>query len=390
MLADSPTAAWTLATTSHHPSPQTPRQTEEQPRCGIRIAGESLGILATGPRLNLRSVGLWTNQLPPQPYSPCITCRRQLRSDPSARASCVPAGGTRTLRFGISTLVGMGLLATGIATGGAAAAPQGSTPLDANEDIAWKGCGEQLECATVRVPLDWDHPRGRQIKLAVIRHLASRPEERIGSMFVNPGGPGGSVQAVRDDASEFWTPAGQGRFDVVGWDIRGAPSARRRGGQHPCAVLSQREAQGAVSRRPVDSRDGARSRVAYARTTAAPSRDAAARSAAAFSATSPPPTRPAISITCAGSSATRASPTWASPRALHRADLRQHVPPPRAGAGPGRRGRPGRLHPGNRGGVREPTRSQRPRVRGLPVAVPKRGAGPLRARGRRLGRGARR
>jgi pimeloyl-ACP methyl ester carboxylesterase len=121
----------------------------------------------------------------------------------------------RVLRLGViglSTLVGALLLATGIATSAAAAGPK---------DIAWKGCGEQLECAKVRVPLDWDHPRGSKIKLAVIRHLASRPDERIGSMFVNPGGPGGSVEQVRGDGADL-DAAGQGRFDVVGWDIRGA------------------------------------------------------------------------------------------------------------------------------------------------------------------------
>ena len=82
-----------------------------------------------------------------------------------------------TFRLGLLTLVGMLFLSTPVA--GAS-----------NEDIAWKACGEQLECAKVRVPLDWDRPGGRKIKLAVIRHLASRPEERIGSLFVNPGGPG--------------------------------------------------------------------------------------------------------------------------------------------------------------------------------------------------------
>ena len=44
----------------------------------------------------------------------------------------------------------------------------------------------------MRVPLDWARPNGRRIRLAVIRHLASRPDERIGSLFFNPGGPGGS------------------------------------------------------------------------------------------------------------------------------------------------------------------------------------------------------
>ena len=100
-----------------------------------------------------------------------------------------------------------------LATGEAFAAP-----------IAWGACdppGEQLECATVRVPLDWDDPDGPMIGLSVIRHLASRPEQRIGSMFVNPGGPGESgVGLIRGDPEglDAW---GDGRFDVVSWDPRG-------------------------------------------------------------------------------------------------------------------------------------------------------------------------
>ncbi|MFN8182947.1 MAG: alpha/beta hydrolase [Candidatus Nanopelagicales bacterium] len=87
--------------------------------------------------------------------------------------------------------------------------------------IAWTSCGERLECARIRVPLDWDRPRGRTISLAVIRHLASRPEERIGSLFINPGGPGESgVELVKGAGSELdaW---GDGRFDLVSWDPRG-------------------------------------------------------------------------------------------------------------------------------------------------------------------------
>ena len=53
--------------------------------------------------------------------------------------------------------------------------------------ISWTACGPRLECASVAVPLDWRHPGGPTITLAVVRHLASRPDRRIGSLFVNPG-----------------------------------------------------------------------------------------------------------------------------------------------------------------------------------------------------------
>jgi pimeloyl-ACP methyl ester carboxylesterase len=82
-------------------------------------------------------------------------------------------------------------------------------------------CGERLECAKVQVPLDWARPDGPKISLSVIRYLASRPEQRIGSLFVNFGGPGvPGVSGVRAGGDRLDALA-QGRFDIVGWDPRG-------------------------------------------------------------------------------------------------------------------------------------------------------------------------
>jgi hypothetical protein len=70
----------------------------------------------------------------------------------------------------------------------------------------------------VAVPLDWDRPRGRTITLAVVGHLASRPGERIGSLFVNPGGPGDpGVAMVLDgveDPVRWMVEAAVGRYLV--------------------------------------------------------------------------------------------------------------------------------------------------------------------------------
>ncbi|SNT49794.1 TAP-like protein [Asanoa hainanensis] len=90
--------------------------------------------------------------------------------------------------------------------------------------IAWTSCeglGAEFQCAMVPVPLDWSEPNGEQIELSVMRRLASNPEQRIGSMFTDPGGPGQSgVDLIRNSAADIdaW---GDGRFDVVGWDPRG-------------------------------------------------------------------------------------------------------------------------------------------------------------------------
>jgi pimeloyl-ACP methyl ester carboxylesterase len=86
--------------------------------------------------------------------------------------------------------------------------------------IAWTRCGVRLQCARVRVPLDWARPGGPTISLAVIRYLASRPARRIGSLFVNGGGASGSVELVRSEGARL-DALGQGRFDIVGWALRG-------------------------------------------------------------------------------------------------------------------------------------------------------------------------
>ena len=57
--------------------------------------------------------------------------------------------------------------------------------------------------------------------LAVIRHLASQPEQRIGSIFVNPGGPGESGVGLVRGNPEGLDAWGDGRFDIVSWDPRG-------------------------------------------------------------------------------------------------------------------------------------------------------------------------
>ncbi|MBK9739851.1 MAG: alpha/beta fold hydrolase [Actinobacteria bacterium] len=90
-----------------------------------------------------------------------------------------------------------------------------------SRSIAWKACGARLECARVQVPLDWDRPLGRTISLKVIRHLASRPEQRRGSLFINPGGPGDTGVGLVEGAGDDLDAWGGGRFDVVSWDPRG-------------------------------------------------------------------------------------------------------------------------------------------------------------------------
>jgi pimeloyl-ACP methyl ester carboxylesterase len=87
--------------------------------------------------------------------------------------------------------------------------------------LSWSDCSQGFQCATAQVPRDYANPTGPAISLALIRLPASDPAHRIGSLFVNPGGPGGSgVDFVRF-AAQLFPAEVLARFDLVGFDPRG-------------------------------------------------------------------------------------------------------------------------------------------------------------------------
>jgi pimeloyl-ACP methyl ester carboxylesterase len=76
-----------------------------------------------------------------------------------------------------------------------------------------------MECATIAVPLDHDDPDGPTIDLALLRRPARDPDARVGSLVVNPGGPGASGLSLA--ATLVLPRAVLDRFDIVGFDPRG-------------------------------------------------------------------------------------------------------------------------------------------------------------------------
>src|SRR3954453_23772155 len=88
--------------------------------------------------------------------------------------------------------------------------------------IAWSKCFGQFQCGTLQVPLDYSKPNGTTISLAVVKLPATDPAHRIGSLLLNPGGPGGSgVDYTGFAGAELYTPEVRARFDLVGFDPRG-------------------------------------------------------------------------------------------------------------------------------------------------------------------------
>lgn len=89
--------------------------------------------------------------------------------------------------------------------------------------IHWTPCvhNSGFDCAKVQVPLDYRKPKGKQIELTVIRIQAADPSQRIGSLLMNPGGPGGLGTESLPNWLKFFPPTLRQRFDLVSWDPRG-------------------------------------------------------------------------------------------------------------------------------------------------------------------------
>lgn len=86
--------------------------------------------------------------------------------------------------------------------------------------LEWERCGE-FQCTTATAPLDWSHPSAGETELALVRQTA-RGGDRIGSLLVNPGGPGSSGYDFIAESIDFAVGEPlQERYDVVGFDPRG-------------------------------------------------------------------------------------------------------------------------------------------------------------------------
>jgi pimeloyl-ACP methyl ester carboxylesterase len=91
-----------------------------------------------------------------------------------------------------------------------------------SQEPVWGSCGDRLECGTVTVPVDWERPQGATLDIAVVRRPAEDAAARIGSLLINPGGPGVSgVDHVRESAEQGTTRDLRAAFDLVGFDPRG-------------------------------------------------------------------------------------------------------------------------------------------------------------------------
>ncbi|MGE6737946.1 alpha/beta fold hydrolase, partial [Streptomyces sp. NPDC059900] len=124
---------------------------------------------------------------------------------------------------------GLAAAAPGAQSPSALASPA-STEADAlrpytRQKPAWKRCGPDtpaaFRCATLKVPLDYRKPGGRQIDVAISRLRTSAPGKRHGVLLSNPGGPGGPGLELPLELDRQLPRQVKERYDLIGFDPRG-------------------------------------------------------------------------------------------------------------------------------------------------------------------------
>ncbi|WP_228973196.1 alpha/beta hydrolase [Streptomyces sp. DH12] len=91
-----------------------------------------------------------------------------------------------------------------------------------DQKLTWTACGD-LQCADLTVPMDYEHPgNGRTFVLPVAKARTAEADRRIGSLVLNPGGPGSpGVRSLQDGIAESISATVRDRFDIVSFDPRG-------------------------------------------------------------------------------------------------------------------------------------------------------------------------
>jgi pimeloyl-ACP methyl ester carboxylesterase len=86
--------------------------------------------------------------------------------------------------------------------------------------IKWQSCNQDFQCATLAVPIDYSKLSTGTFEIALLKYEA-RTSKKLGSLIVNPGGPGGSGVDYAYAAEYIFSPAILDRYDIVGFDPRG-------------------------------------------------------------------------------------------------------------------------------------------------------------------------
>ena len=153
-------------------------------------------------------------------------CQPRISAAGAATPTSVPAPTNQTSTAAGESIDGSTGGSTASTTGAStsqASAPQGLENFY-NQDIDWQDCSDgtsPFQCGTVTVPLDYEHPDGRTITIALKKLPASDSDAEHGSLFINPGGPGASGIRTLETLATALPEELRATYDVVGFDPRG-------------------------------------------------------------------------------------------------------------------------------------------------------------------------
>ena len=89
------------------------------------------------------------------------------------------------------------------------------------QTLTWASCRGGFECATLEVPVDYQDPGGATIGVALLKDPADSTADRVGSLVVNPGGPGAPGTSYAESSSFAFRDVIRRDFDIIGFDPRG-------------------------------------------------------------------------------------------------------------------------------------------------------------------------
>jgi pimeloyl-ACP methyl ester carboxylesterase len=106
-----------------------------------------------------------------------------------------------------------------------AASPEELTNLDSyySQELVWDDCKDdkKFECAEIQVPVDYQNPGDASLTLALKKLPAKQSSNKVGSLLINPGGPGGSGTDYVTYAEDAFGKRLMDSFDIIGFDPRG-------------------------------------------------------------------------------------------------------------------------------------------------------------------------
>jgi len=115
-----------------------------------------------------------------------------------------------------------------------------------SQTLTWSRCFDNFECTYLQVPIDYSNLKEGRFNLRVLRLKATNQQRKIGSLVINPGGPGASGVDYAYNAEYIFPPSLLEKYDIVGFDPRGV------GASVPirCLTNSQTDATFAADSKP--------------------------------------------------------------------------------------------------------------------------------------------